>query len=435
LKSGLPDKVGRLNLNKPTTGLSLSPRFVFRDTLPHSYMAAQRLTVLHLVSLKGMGGRAATALRQVRLLSQRGHTVIMGCLPGTSVEERCRAIGVAVDAGFHFSRGFRPAQFREDLRRLAGLCDQHNVSVVHAHLSQESWVACLGAQLSAVKPAVVRSRGVVVPIQPHVFNRVLHNDLTGRVIAPSRVIYDHLRSLPEFNPRKAVLLPDGVDSQRFSPERRSAAIRAEFNVPSETAWIVMVARLEQVKGHEVFFRALKRMLGDAHLSRASESALLRGVTMTPQPVFKALCACDERTPGAFEATVRLARDIGVPESALAFTGMRNDVESIIASADVIVLPSLGSEGSTRVGLEAGACGVPVVASDVGCLPEVILHRRTGLIVPKNDPEALAAALLAMISSLDRAREMGAAAREHILEHYDEQRMIERLEQVYREARG
>ncbi|HYF47880.1 MAG TPA: glycosyltransferase family 4 protein [Planctomycetota bacterium] len=399
-------------------------------------MADKALTIIHLVSLKGMGGRAATALRQVRLLKQRGHNVIMGCLPGTAVEERCREMGVIVDSGFHFSRGFKPTQFREDLRRLAALCDQHNADIVHAHLSQESWVAGLGAKLSAVKPAVVRSRGVVVPVKPHAFNRMLHNELTDAVIAPSRVIYEHLRALPDFDAEKVVLLPDGVDTQRFHPERRSDAVRAEFGVSPQTPWVVMVARLEKVKGHEIFFRALEQMMKDDHLIRAADrSGQMPSVGATPLPPFKALCACDERTPGAFDAAVKLAREIGVGEGVLAFTGMRSDIESIVASADVIALPSLGSEGSTRVGLEAGACAVPVVASDAGCLPEVVRTRRTGLIVPKGDERALAGAMAAMISNLERAREMGRAAREHILEHYDERVMVERLEEVYRKATG
>jgi glycosyltransferase involved in cell wall biosynthesis len=261
-----------------------------------------------------------------------------------------------------------------------------------------------------------------VPILPHFFNRFLHNQLTARVIAPSRVIYEHLTHLPGFDVDRTVLLPDGVDLEKFSPKQRSEKIRAEFGVAENVPWIVMVARLQKVKGHEVFFKALRWMLDQPSVCDNA-----------PSGHFRVLCACDERTPGALDATIKLARDYGVPESLLTFTGMRDDIAAIMASADVLVLPSLGSEGSSRVGLEGGASGVPIVASDVGCLPEVIIHRHTGLIVPKNDPHALGQSLLELCQHLDRARLMGQDALAHITAHYDERVMIERLEDVYRSS--
>ncbi len=369
------------------------------------------LSILHLVSLMGMGGRCATALRQVRLLSGRGHKVVLGCLSNSSAAERGREMGVSVCDQFRFRRGFRPLDFRHDCALLKSLCAEHKIQIVHAHVSQESWVACLGAKRCSPRPVVIRSRGVVVPVKPHAFNRWMHNSLTANVIAPSTVIYDQLRALPGFDAQKVSLIADGVDIRRFAPGIGGSAIRAEFKIPPDAPLVVMVARLERVKGHAVFFKALAKLAA-------------------AMPNVRAICACDERTPGEFDKAVRLARESGCGENLLSFTGMRGDVEKIIAAADCIALPSLGSEGSSRVALEAGACGKPVVASSVGCLPEVILDGKTGLIVPPGDPDALAAAISSMLKDSAKARELGAAARRRVEELYDEQRMVERLEQIY-----
>ncbi len=374
--------------------------------------ARRALTVLHLVSLKGMGGRAATALRQARLLKTRGHTVLMGCLPGTAIEARCRELGIEVCPEFHFSRGLRPLRFWEDCRAVARRCDAFRADVLHAHLSQESWVGCLGARMAARPPAVFRSRGVVVPVKPHLFNRWLHNRLTDCVITPSRAICDPLRALPGFDAQKVELLPDGVDVARFA-QADGAAVRREFNVAPDAPLIVMVARLEPVKGHLIFFQALKR------LRDGGKPAGLRAV-----------CACDERTAGAFDATVREAREMGLGPEMLAFTGLRPDIERVLAAATVVALPSLGSEGSSRVALEAAAAGVPVVASAVGCLPEVIADGATGVLVPCADPAALAVALEKIAADPARAQEMGRAARARAAANYDELRMVERLEELY-----
>lgn len=374
------------------------------------------LTILHLVSLMGMGGRCATALRQARLLAGRGHRVLLGCIEGSAAAQRGREASLQVFDSFQFRRGFRPIAFWNDCRLLLSICKERSVDVVHAHLSQESWVACLALRGAKRRPAVVRSRGVVVPVNPHLLNRWMHNSLTDRLIAPSRVIYDHLRALPGFDPDKVSLLYDGVDLQRFSPDVDGAAVRREFNIAADAPLIVMVARLERVKGHEVFFKALAKLIPS-----------LAGV--------RALCACDERTPGEFDKTVRRARDLGCGEDALSFTGMRADIERIIAAADVIALPSLGSEGSSRVALEGAACGVPIVASTVGCLPEVVQDGATGILVPPGDPDALAAGLSKLLQNRELAKQMGQTARKRAEELFDENKMAERLEGIYAGVAG
>ena len=377
---------------------------------------APPLTILHMVSLMGMGGRCATALRQVRLLSSRGHRVIMGCLENSSAAERCREMGLPVYDGFSFRRGFHPLSFWKDCRLMKSICREHNVDVIHAHLSQESWVVCLGAGRISPRPAVIRSRGVVVPVKPHLFNRWMHNTLTDHLVAPSKVIYDHVSTLPYFDRSRVSLIADGVDTARFSPQNDGAAIREEFKVPTGAPLVVMVARLERVKGHEIFFRALAKLIQQKSI-----------------PNLRALCACDERTAGMFDKTVRQARDLGCGEEVLSFTGMRGDVEKILAAADVIALPSLGSEGSSRVALEGGASGKPIVASAVGCLPDVIRDGVTGIIVKPKDPDALAGALKTLLENEALRTKMGRAARERVEKNYDETMMIEQLEKVYRNA--
>jgi glycosyltransferase involved in cell wall biosynthesis len=377
---------------------------------------AQPLTILHLVSLMGMGGRCATALRQTRLLAARGHRVLVGCLAGSAAAERSRQAGLQVFDDFRFRRGFRPLSLWRDCRLLAARCNAERVDVVHTHLSQETWAACLGVRLCKRRPVLIRSRGVVVPIQPHAFNRLLHNRFSDHVVTPSRVIHDHLTSLPGFDPARVTLLPDGVDLTRFSPQEDGAAVRAEFGIPPGAPLIVMVARLQRVKGHEVFFKALANLIR----SRAV-------------PDLRALCACDERTPGEFEKTVKLARDLGCYEDVLSFTGMRDDIENVFAAATCVALPSLGSEGSSRVALEAAASGVPIAASTVGCLPEVVQDGVTGVLVPPGDAGALAAALTELLNNRERAKEMGLAARRRAEELYDEKLMAQRLEEIYLNA--
>src|SRR5207302_8146537 len=101
---------------------------------------------------------------------------------------------------------------------------------------------------------------------------------------------------------------------------------------------------------------------------------------------------------------------------VALAGALEDVRPLLHAADVIAVPSR-AEGQGIVALEAMAARKPVVAASVGGLPESILDGETGLLVPPNDPPALAAALQAMASSPIMRSQMGARARERVVERF------------------
>jgi glycosyltransferase involved in cell wall biosynthesis len=141
--------------------------------------------------------------------------------------------------------------------------------------------------------------------------------------------------------------------------------------------VLSVARLEAGKGLDVLLRAA------AHL---------------PEATFAIAGDGPERV--VLEA---LARALGVDER-VRFLGFRNDVEALLAGCDVFVLPSL-DEGFPLSVLEAMAACRPVVASDVGGVPEAITHDETGLLVPPGNPDALAAALARLLDDAPTRRRL------------------------------
>ena len=115
-----------------------------------------------------------------------------------------------------------------------------------------------------------------------------------------------------------------------------------------------------------------------------------------------------------------------------FLGFRDDVPALLAQAAVVVVPSR-SEGLGLSALEAMAAGKPVVASAVGGLREVVIHEETGLLVPPEDPAALAAALKSLLSAPERARKMGEAGRARVETEFDVEVMREKTRAVWEEA--
>jgi glycosyltransferase involved in cell wall biosynthesis len=134
--------------------------------------------------------------------------------------------------------------------------------------------------------------------------------------------------------------------------------------------------------------------------------------------------------GERAALERLAAELAL-DGRLAFTGWSEEARAQLASFDVFVLPSR-YEGFPLAVVEAMMAGLPVVASDVGSVREAVRDGATGLLVPPNDPGALAAAVGRLLADPGRAREMGRAGRRLALERYTAAAMARSFECLYDE---
>ena len=168
----------------------------------------------------------------------------------------------------------------------------------------------------------------------------------------------------------------------------------------------MVGRLIPIKGHDVLLRALARVrqqLPEVTLEIAGDGPL--------EP----------------ELSATVSR-LGLGER-VSFLGRVAPPGPVFERAEVVVVPSFG-EGFGMVALEAMERGRPVVASDVGGLPEIVADGRTGLLVPPGDPEAFAAAIVELAGDPARAADMGAAGRKRALAEFSQERCTDRIEAIY-----
>jgi glycosyltransferase involved in cell wall biosynthesis len=212
--------------------------------------------------------------------------------------------------------------------------------------------------------------------------------------------------------RRARLLGNGVDLSRFDPARFSAddrrAARAELGVTDpDTIVVGAVGRLVAEKGYPELFAAFERLPERFHL-------VVVGGTDADKP---------DSLPT--EAVTR-ARDRGVR-----FLGQRDDIDRLYAAMDVFVLAS-HREGFPRAAMEATAMGLPVVATDIRGCREVVDPGVTGTLVERQDPRALAAALLELADP-GRRTALGRAAVARAATHFDERRVVDIVLDTYREV--
>ncbi len=177
---------------------------------------------------------------------------------------------------------------------------------------------------------------------------------------------------------------------------------------------------QKVLLHVSNFRPVKRVLDVLRIfervSRETDAVLLM------------VCEGPERS-----SAQALARRLGLQDR-LRFLGTQNAIEEIAPLADVFLLPSeLESFGLSA--LEAMACGVPVVGSDVGGLPEVVRHAESGYLLPVGDVEGMAARTIEILRCDERRREMGEAARHRVQSLFDAERVVGQYEAVYARVLG
>ena len=193
-----------------------------------------------------------------------------------------------------------------------------------------------------------------------------------------------------------------VDTERFrpSPERRAATRRA-LGVPSGAPVAGMVANLSPQKGVEHFVRAAALV----HRAHPETYFVLVGARF----------ATHEQYARMLDSEIRRA---GLSPDRFILAGYRTDVEACYPAFDVKLVSSVPrSEGATTAVLEAMACGLPVVSTDVGAIGEVVENERTGLLVPPLDPGALAGATLRLLRDPALRRRLGDEGRRRCAERF------------------
>ncbi len=366
------------------------------------------MTIVLLTAIAGNGGSAATLFHNARILREHGATVTLFA-PGDYWKTRGEAENVTVDNSLELRRGFRPMSFAWDFKKLRRFIVQNHVDVVIVQKSPEQWLAAFVLKSISRPIKLVRLRGVVFPIQASIFNRWLHNSMSA-VICSASVIAEHFRGLRGFKMDRVHVLLEGIDAHKFAPatdEQRTAAL-AKASLDPDALYIGTAGRPSPVKGHEVLVRAFAKAFPTASRVMGKQVRL-------------AIFADESRRgPGSYKSLDELCRELGIRERTDLIPGFIDDMRGVYHALDAYVLPSLGSEGSSRAGLEACASGLPVLASRVGVLPDLIEERRTGLLLPPGDVDALAEKLYELAAAWPSYRIYGDAARERIQKHFSEE---------------
>jgi len=358
---------------------------------------------------KFWGGTEHYAVQIAAGLARRGHAVrFLWGWP--AVGERAEAAGR--ESGFVTQE----CRLRRDgdligFNRLLNACRRHRIDALLLTMWRDYFLGGIAARMAGV-PLAVMSLGLYIEPKRDLKRRIVFG-LADRIVVNAGEIRDNLVAHSWIDGRKLRVVLNGVDLRHYRPFASAEAaveavrLRGELGIPPEAPLVGTLGVLTVQKDHDLLIRAAADVIArrpEVHVVIVGEGDL--------RPALEARIA-----------ELGLADRVHLP-------GFRRDVRPVLAALDLFVLSS-ENEGMAWVLLEALACGLPILATDVSGTRACVVEGENGRIVPPRDREALAGALGAMLSDPDALRCMGRASRQLAEVRFDEERMISETEAVLR----
>ena len=237
--------------------------------------------------------------------------------------------------------------------------------------------------------------------------RIFYLLLLDKILTVSDKVRRFFTVKGEISP-KAITVYNGINADYYNPQSIDNGIRGELGLDSKTFVIGSIGVLEKDKGQKYLFEAI---------------SLLKS-----KGIYDIVCLiCGV---GPEEAYLKgIVEKTGLASEVL-FLGFRNDIPRILKILDVLVITSLTIESFSMVAAEAMAMRVPVIATNIGGLPEVIEDRKTGILVPQGDTNALLNALEYLIKNSDMRKEMGEEGRKRVLKYFTIKENVRRTEEIF-----
>ena len=369
-----------------------------------------QLRVLHIIGGGEFGGAERHILNLCASLDPRKAAITVVCLFEEPFARMAKETGVNVLVV--------PMRHKLDLGTLTRLTDvikRNQPDLVHTHGVRANLLGRLAAKMAGVNKIVTTVHSLLVRDYPDFWSRLanswterLTRGLTDHFIAVSQGLKNALveDGMPE---NKITVIYNGLDLDRFKPCLPSGTYRRWLGYDERVPLVVIVARLHSVKGHNYFLQAACEVLKVIPKVRF----LVVG-TGPDEPMLK-----------------QMTTKLGLQE-VVNFTGFISDIPDLMADMDVLVIPSLW-EGFGLTAIEAMTVELPVVATEVGGLPEVVRPGETGILVPPADAVSLAKGILWVLQHPKEASQMAENGREIVSREFSSKGMARKTEITYQKV--
>ncbi len=291
------------------------------------------------------------------------------------------------------------------IRVLRKIIEQEEIDIVHARSRVPAWIAYFACR---------KTKALFITTCHGYYKSRIFSQIMGwakLVIVPSEVIGRHMIDDFKVSSKSIRCIPRSVNLKRFKIRTKRK------KKPEASCTIAILGRITPLKGHIYFIKAMAKV-----------------VRTIPYAKIWIIGDVPEKKESYKRELESLARRLGLANN-IQFLGTRKDVPELLAKCDVVVLSTITQEAFGRVILEAQAVGVPVVATKVGGVVDIIKHEKTGLLVMPKDTEQMGIEVLRLIKDKALAKQIVMEAKKKLLENYTLEQMAERTLAVYKELQS
>ncbi|MDQ0321103.1 glycosyltransferase involved in cell wall biosynthesis [Pararhizobium capsulatum DSM 1112] len=384
--------------------------------IPHAPSPSQghKLRIAQVVTRMDIGGVPDHVMTLVQGLSNHAEVTVIGSSIDPQHERALTNLGVPF-LPVPMERSLSPLSDIRSFGKLRKALRDGAFDIVHTHMSKAAMLGGLASATSGIPVTIntAHNLGFLALSNPAarglfwIYDRLLFALTTDAVITVSGRVRDGIIRSGIAPGDKVVSIHNGIEAGRFPTDRdRASAIRHTFGIEDSHPLIVTVARL-------VWFKGLHDLIDAAALVLEKEpNARFLIVGSGPQ--------LDELRA----KTVAL----GIADRVI-FAGERRDVPDILSAADIFALTSV-SEGLPISILEAMAAGLPVVATDVGGISELVAEGETGFLVPAREPREIANRILRLTADAGLRQSFGTAGRDRVTKAFSPEQMVTQTTRLY-----
>ncbi|QQS48639.1 MAG: glycosyltransferase family 4 protein [Acidobacteriota bacterium] len=365
------------------------------------------MKILQVCSAETIGGGERHVIDLTRALIERGHDLHLAVRPNSPL----RAELAAAPVTWH-ELGLRNAMDVLSAHLLAGIIREHRIDVLHAHVARDYTFCGIAARMS---------RPVRFFLTRHHFNPIRSNPIYAwtlaearALIAVSETVREQLEAaFPDYLDRIHVI-PNWIDyrtGERLPKEKA----RADLGITRRYA-AAIIGQLTPLKRQDLFIQAAAHLIRERYWTEV-DFLIVGGAG--PE---------DEEYVAGLQ---KMIHDAGV-ENQVRFTGYIDELPAHLIAFDIVAAPS-DNEAFSLALVEAMAAGCAVVATRVGGMAEIVTDGVTGILIEPNDKWALVTGLSRLLADRPLREKIAAAGRESVIDRFDRERVIDRIEALYRSA--
>jgi glycosyltransferase involved in cell wall biosynthesis len=368
----------------------------------------KKFNILYLHNESIMGGAEISLLNLVKRLDKKLFEPRFACSKEGPFIDELRKINIHPDfVQFPSIRWPNPVIICNTIRNLIGIIKQKQIDLIHSNQPRSNLFGAIAAKIKNI-PIVWHERCLE---RGKFDSDNIFSFLPDKIICNSNAVRNRFTRGKGIDAKIKTII-NGVDLSEFNPESNGSVVRKEFNIDEDEFVIGTVGRIDPEKGYEYFLESARIILQDIEKVRF------------------VVVGEASNNPSFEKSLYEMSAEKGIDKKTI-FTGFRRDIPQLLASMDVVVLPS-EIDACSRVLFESMAMRKPLVAINTGGTPEIAQDGITGLLVKPRDSSAMAKCIKKLLDDKYLAEQYGNAGRKRVEEMFTIERNIKETEDVYLE---